>query len=69
MSNSNWIKQAAAENDRRDNHASPAPIPASPATETELEAIRYRGAPMTRAMPPGAPPHNHNGSAASRRIQ
>jgi MoxR-like ATPase len=61
MSNSNWIKQVAAENDRRDNHASPTPAPATPATETELEAIRYRGAPMTRPVPP----HNHNGSAVS----
>ncbi len=32
---------------------------AAPTTETELEAIRYRGAPMPRTLPPVAPQHNY----------
>ncbi|MEI6197061.1 MAG: AAA family ATPase, partial [Verrucomicrobiota bacterium] len=64
MSNSNWNKQAATGNGRHDHHAAFAPAPAAPATEAELEAIRYRGTPMTRTVPPVAPQHNYTSPAA-----
>ncbi|HXI71876.1 MAG TPA: MoxR family ATPase [Verrucomicrobiae bacterium] len=64
MSNSNWNKQAAAGNGRWDTKASFASAPAAPATEAELEAIRYRGAPMHRTAPSVAPQHNHTSAAA-----
>ena len=64
MSNSNWNKQAATGNGRHDHHAAFAPAPAAPATEAELEAIRYRGTPMTRTAPPVAPQHNYTSPAA-----
>ena len=47
MSNSNWTKQAAAAASRPDNNGSyAATVSLSPATEAELEAMRYRGTPL-----------------------
>jgi hypothetical protein len=45
MSNSNWTKQAAT-------------TAMAPATEAELEAMRYRGTPVNRSVPPAAANHN-----------
>jgi len=64
MSNTNWNKQAVAGNGRHDHHASFATAPAAPATEAELESIRYRGTPMTRTVPPVAPQHHYTGTTA-----
>jgi len=64
MSNSNWIKQVAGGNGRPDHPNSFATAPAAPATEANLEAIRYRGAPVTRTVSPVAPPPNHTNPAA-----
>ena len=64
MSNSNWIKQVAGGNGRPDHPNSFATAPAAPATEANLEAIRYRGAPVTRTVSPVAPPPNHASPAA-----
>ena len=64
MSNSNWIKQVAGGNGRPDHPNSFATAPAVPATEANLEAIRYRGAPMTRTVSPVAPPPNPASPAA-----
>ena len=64
MSNSNWNKQVAVNSGRRENHNASAGAPASPATEAELEAIRYRGAPLQRSAPPVAPQHNYTSAAA-----
>jgi len=60
MSNSNWTKQAATVPSRRD-HSGSSPVAAttSPASEAELETIRYRGAPLSRPVPPAAANHNY----------
>jgi hypothetical protein len=60
MSNTNWTKQDADDSSRRDSQRpDAAAVPAAPATEAELEAIRYRGAPLLRAGPPAAANHGH----------
>jgi len=59
MSNSNWNKQATATIGRQDHQGAFATATAAPATEAELEAIRYRGAPPQRSAPPVAPQHNY----------
>lgn len=64
MSNSNWKKQVADENGRQVSHTSFAITPAAPATEADLEAIRYRGAPITRTVSPAPPRHDHTSPAA-----
>jgi hypothetical protein len=59
MSNMDRTKEDAANPSRRDgNRPGAAAVPAAPATEAELEAIRYRGAPLLRAGPPAAANHN-----------
>ena len=64
MSNSNWNKQVAAPTSRRENNgALAATATTAPATEAELEAIRYRGAPPQRVGAPVAPQHNYTSSA------
>jgi MoxR-like ATPase len=47
MRNSNWNRR-------------PSDAPATPATEAELEAIRYRGASPQRSAPPVAPQHHYS---------
>jgi MoxR-like ATPase len=60
MSNFDWIKKAAGSTSRRENNGSCAvTMPSAPATETELEAIRYRGTPPHRAAPLAAANHNY----------
>ncbi len=59
MSNSNWNKQVAAHPSRPESHGAFATVSTAPATETELEAIRYRGAPLPRTAPPVVPQHNY----------
>ncbi len=60
MSNSNWTKQAATVTSRRDNNgAYAATATMAPATEAELEAMRYRGTPVNRSVPPAAANLNH----------
>jgi MoxR-like ATPase len=64
MSNSNWNKQVAATTGRRENNgAFAATATAAPATEAELEAIRYRGASPQRVVAPVAPQHNYTSTA------
>ena len=59
MSNTNWTKKDGTHSGRRDsNRPDAANGPTAPATEAELEAIRYRGAPLLRAGPPSAANHN-----------
>ncbi len=59
MSNSNRTKQDAPNSSQRDSNGSDATsVLATPATEAELEAIRYRGAPLLRAGSPAAANHN-----------
>ena len=64
MSNTNWNKQAVAGNGRHDNHASFATATTVPATEAELETMRYRGTPPNRTAPPVAPQHHYTSTAA-----
>jgi len=64
MSNTNWNKQAVAGNGRHDNHASFATATTAPATEAELETMRYRGTPPNRTAPPVAPQHHYTSTAA-----
>ena len=52
MSNSNWNKHVAATT-----------TSAAPASEAELEAIRYRGAAPQRAVAPVAPQHTYTSTA------
>jgi MoxR-like ATPase len=64
MSITNWTKQTAPS--RRDNNGSYAVSASlSPATEAELEAIRYRGAPPQRTTPPAAANHDYAGPVPS----
>ena len=63
MSNSNWNNKITTPN-RPDNHGPLTAAPAAVATETELEAIRYRGAPLHRTAPLVAPQHNYVSNAA-----
>ena len=65
MSNSNWNKQVAAHPSRPENHGAFATAPTAPATETELEAIRYRGTPLPRTAPPVAPQHHYTSPVAA----
>jgi hypothetical protein len=59
MSNTNRTKPDATNTSRRNsNNPDAGTVPAAPATEAELEAIRYRGAPLLRAGPPAAANHN-----------
>ena len=63
MSNSNWTKQAAAAAGRPDNNGSyAATVSLSPATEAELEAMRYRGTPLNRSVSPTATNHDYASS-------
>jgi len=64
MSNSNWTKQVATHPGRPENHGAFATTPAAPATETELEAIRYRGTPLPQTLPPVAPQHHYASAVA-----
>jgi len=59
-----WNKQTAADNSRQDNNGSFTTVTAAAPTETELEAIRYRGAPPQRAVPPAAPQHDYTNPVA-----
>jgi hypothetical protein len=60
MSNTNWTKPDPDDSSRRDSkRADAAPVPAPPATEAELEAIRYRGAPLPRTAPTAAAINDH----------
>ncbi|MFZ0828278.1 MAG: MoxR family ATPase [Verrucomicrobiia bacterium] len=60
MSNTNWTKQAANDTSRREgNGIYAATVTMAPATETELEAIRYRGTPLNRPAPPAVANHNY----------
>ncbi len=64
MSNTNWTKQAANDTSRREgNGAYAATATMAPATETELEAIRYRGTPLNRPAPSAAANHNYTSPA------
>jgi MoxR-like ATPase len=65
MSNSNWNKEVAAHPSRPENHGAFATAPTAPATETELEAIRYRGTPLPRTAPPVAPQHHYTSPVAA----
>src|SRR5208283_2628158 len=58
MSITNWTKQAAPSR-RENNGAYAAAVTMAPATEAELEAMRYRGTPLNRSVPPAAANHNH----------
>jgi MoxR-like ATPase len=64
MSNSNWTKQVATHPGRPEYHGAFATTPAAPATETELEAIRYRGTPLPQTLPPVAPQHHYASAVA-----
>jgi len=64
MSNSNWNKNGVADNSRWDIKASFATALAAPATEAELEAMRYRGTPPIRPAPLVAPQHTPASPAA-----
>jgi len=59
MSNTNRTQPDATNSGRRDsNSPDAAPVPATPATEAELDAIRYRGAPLLRTGSPAVANHN-----------
>ena len=58
MSITNWTKQAAP-GQQDNNGAYAATATMAPATEAELEAMRYRGTPLNRTAPPAATNHHH----------
>jgi len=65
MSHSNWNKQVAAHPSQPDSCGAFATAAAAPVTETELEAIRYRGTPPPRTGPPVVPQHHYASSGAA----
>ena len=65
MSNSNWNKQVAPHPSGTESHGAFATVSTASATETELEAIRYRGTPLPRTAPPVVPQHNYASPGAA----
>ncbi len=66
MTNPNWNKQTNLTAGRREaDRAMETKAAASPVTEDELEAYRFRGTPIQKPVSPVAAPHHGNGSHGS----